>query len=142
MVAGDFRRTVHKKLIALEEREVAAHRRAEAARVRMSCISGDLEAASAEVARLLAINQRLKGVGKSEEDWSKKGRHSALKSASLGPVTLEVCAASHARGPGMDGSCIAENVCGARSDSLIFHADGKGLGSGISSCSGDEKVHP
>jgi hypothetical protein len=89
-VAGDFRQSAHKKLIALEEREVAAQRRSAAAQERIACISGDLEAARADVARLLAVNLRLKALCKAEEEWSKKGRHAVLRSVTLGPVTLEV----------------------------------------------------
>lgn len=89
-VAGDFRRTVHKKLIAMEERQIAAERRTQAAKQRMQLISSDVEAARAHVARLVAINLRLKGTTKSEEEWSKKGRRAALKGVVLGPISLEV----------------------------------------------------
>lgn len=90
LVAGDFRRTVHKKLIAMEERQIAAERRTDNAKTRVQLISSDVESARAHVARLLAINQRLKGTMKSEEEWSKKGRRAAFKGVVLGPISLEV----------------------------------------------------
>lgn len=89
-MAGDFRRTVHSKLIAMEERQIAAERRTKAAKERIQLISSDVEAARSRVARLIAVNQRLKSTMKSEEEWSKKGRRGALKGVVLGPVTLEV----------------------------------------------------
>ncbi|NJR41933.1 MAG: hypothetical protein HC767_04025 [Akkermansiaceae bacterium] len=89
-VAGDFRRTVHKKLIAMEERQIAAERRMQAAKESMQMVSSDVEAARAHVAHLIAINQRLKGISKAEEEWGRKGRRAALKGVVLGPITLEV----------------------------------------------------
>jgi hypothetical protein len=89
-VAGEFRRKVHKKLIAMEERQIAAECRTKAAKERMHAISSDVEAARGQVARLIAVNQRLKGTAKAEDEWSKKGRRAALKGVVLGPVTVEV----------------------------------------------------
>ena len=47
VAAGDFRRTIHKKLIALEERQIDAQRRTAAVRARSSALATDIEAARA-----------------------------------------------------------------------------------------------
>lgn len=74
----------------MEERQIAAERRTRSAKARMQLIASDVEAARAHVARLIAINQRLKSTTKAEEEWSKKGRRAALKGVVLGSITLEV----------------------------------------------------
>lgn len=87
--AGDFRRSVHKKLIALEERQIDAQRRSAAARARSQALAADIAAARNDVARLLQTNQRLRAAAKAEEEWP-RGARAALVSQSLGQVTAEV----------------------------------------------------
>eukprot|EP00892_Ulva_mutabilis_P008541 jgi/Ulvmu1/6059/UM027_0037.1 len=87
--AGDFRRNVHKKLIALEERQIDAQRRAVTAAARSHSLSADITAARRDVARLLQANQRLRAAGKVEEDWP-RGPRETLAMHTLGPVTTEM----------------------------------------------------
>jgi hypothetical protein len=118
-VAGAFRRTVHKKLIAMEERQIAAECRTKAAKESMQLISSDVEAARAHVVHLIAINQRLKGTAKAEEEWSKKGKRTALKGIVLGPITLEV-GCKHS--PGELWCCALKN-CRLKSQRFLYLAE-------------------
>lgn len=89
VAAGDFRRSVHKKLIALEERQIDAQRRTAAVRARSEALGVDIAAARADVARLLQTNQRLRAAVKAGEEWP-KGVRAVLASQTLGQVTAEV----------------------------------------------------
>lgn len=80
---------MHKKLIALEERQIDAQRRTAAVRARSEALGADIAAARADVARLLQTNQRLRATVKAEEEWP-KGVRAALASQTLGQVTAEV----------------------------------------------------
>lgn len=89
VAAGDFRRSVHKRLIAQEERQIDAQRRTAAVRARGEALGADIAAARATVARLLLTNQRLRGAVRAEEEWPRGGR-AALAAQTLGRVTPEV----------------------------------------------------
>jgi hypothetical protein len=88
--ASTFRRAVHGKLIAQEERLFAAEAVAATAQQRLEATNGEVQAAREQVKALLETNEQLKAALHAEEDWCKRDSRRNLIQQTIGPVTIQV----------------------------------------------------
>jgi hypothetical protein len=88
--AATFRRAVHSKLIAQEERLLTAESVAATAQQRLEATNRDLQSAREQVKALLETNEQLKAALHAEEDWCKRDSRRNLIQQPIGPVTIQV----------------------------------------------------
>jgi hypothetical protein len=88
--ASAFRRAVHSKLIAQEERLFAAEAVAATAQRRLEATNKEVQATREQVKALLETNEQLKAALHAEEDWCKRDSHRELIQQTIGPITMLV----------------------------------------------------
>jgi hypothetical protein len=88
--AGTFRRGMHGKLVALEERALAAGRRRTAAATAAAACTGEVVARKEGVRQLLEMNEHLKAALMAEAEWARREIRTVLEGTPVGRVTWEV----------------------------------------------------
>lgn len=81
---------MHSRLIAMEERILAADVQSTVATAELSSSKSKLEAERERIEVLMEANARLRGAARSEAEWEKKSARAALKAVVLGKVSPEV----------------------------------------------------
>jgi hypothetical protein len=88
--ATNFRRTMHQRLVALEERALHAHTRERAARAAAAATTAEAAAACDDVQRLLDGNELIKRALAAEAEWGLREARLPLLGVAVGRVTAEV----------------------------------------------------
>lgn len=81
---------MHSRLIAMEQRILAADAQSTVATAELSSSKSKWEAERERIEALMEANARLHGAARSEAEWEKKSARAALKAVVLGKVSPEV----------------------------------------------------